>query len=289
MTSIILADALVDLIVGTGDYRVLRKFPYLWTESTPDPSWKRAVIIDTETTGLDTATCKIIEIALLEVFFGQTDTLIAAGRSYGGLQDPGEPLSDDVKRVTGLSDDDLKGQSINWQRVADILTDANVIIAHNAGFDRPIVERYCPDSAPRAWACSAEELPWRDIGCPSRALECVAWFLGYFYTAHRAAGDVEALAGVLSVHRNPIEGSFFQQLIASARLPTHRVRALGAPFEVKDALKSRGYKWDADRKHWFKDFRADPFEELSWLRDSARCNNPAVDMFTATKRYKAGV
>lgn len=288
MANIPVTAELVAILQRTGDYKILRRLPFISNITPPDPLWKRAVIIDTETTGLDTATCKIIEIALLEIFFDEHDEVAGAGASYCGLQDPGEPLSDDVKRVTGLTDADLTGQKINWQRVDEILKAANVIIAHNAGFDRPIVEREWPSAANKAWACSSEELPWKDIGCPSRALECIAWFLGYFYTAHRAGSDVEALAGILSIHRNAIEGSFLQELIQSARMPTQRVRAIGSPFEMKDALKARGYKWDQDRKHWFKDLRSDAETEMAWLRDNAKCR-PEMDIFTATKRYKAGV
>ena len=33
--------------------------------------------------------------------------------------------------------------------------------------------------------------------------------------------------------------------------PRVKVTAVGSPYEVKDILKGRGYKWNNDRKEWY--------------------------------------
>ena len=48
-----------------------------------------------------------------------------------------------------------------------------------------------------------------------------------------------------------------QQLLSTARQTTVIVRAIGAPFEAKDELKRRGYRWDGGDKghprYWWRE------------------------------------
>ena len=45
--------------------------------------------------------------------------------------------------------------------------------------------------------------------------------------------------------------------------------ALDSPFETKDSLKSRGYRWNADRKVWMVPLaEADLAAEQAWLKES---------------------
>jgi hypothetical protein len=61
-------------------------------------------------------------------------------------------------------------------------------------------------------------------------------------TGHRALNDCEAVLAVLS--RSPIGAPpHLGELLVSARRATVRVFAEGAPFESKDILKARGYRW----------------------------------------------
>jgi len=39
-------------------------------------------------------------------------------------------------------------------------------------------------------------------------------------------------------------------LIEASRSPTFRLQATNAPFDAKDALKARGYRWDGAQKVW---------------------------------------
>ena len=42
-----------------------------------------------------------------------------------------------------------------------------------------------------------------------------------------------------------------KQLLDRARRDTWIIEAVGAPFEVKDKLKRRGYRWNGDRRAWW--------------------------------------
>ena len=39
-------------------------------------------------------------------------------------------------------------------------------------------------------------------------------------------------------------------LMAAAQNTRYKLRAVGAPFESKDKLKARGYRWDAEGRVW---------------------------------------
>lgn len=70
------------------------------------------LVLDTETTGLDHRQDKIIELAILCLEVDLASGLpVGAVSVYDGLEDPGRPLSEEVRLITGLSDDKLQGSA----------------------------------------------------------------------------------------------------------------------------------------------------------------------------------
>ncbi len=56
-------------------------------------------------------------------------------------------------------------------------------------------------------------------------------------------------------------------LLENARTTDIKVSALGSPFESKDALRERGYRWNADKKAWFRNLPGQQVaEEAAWLK-----------------------
>ncbi|MDP2988692.1 MAG: DNA polymerase III subunit epsilon, partial [Hydrogenophaga sp.] len=159
-------------------------------------------------------------------------------------------------------------------------------------FDRPFVEARFPVFAGKAWACSFADIDWKAAGAGSSKLSALAQDHGWFYDAHRAQVDCHALLQVLArpVPKGTTTG--LSQLIAAAAQPSFKLRATGSPFESKDLLKARGYRWDGEGKVWFCTL-ADPQgleTELAWLkaevygRRSARVDIEALDSLV---RYSA--
>ncbi len=64
--------------------------------------------------------------------------------------------------------------------------------------------------------------------------------------------DCLALAWLLHVQPDALA-----DLLAKAEKKTVTVQAFGAPFDAKDALKARGYRWHdgttGPNRHWWKD------------------------------------
>jgi DNA polymerase-3 subunit epsilon len=228
---------------------------------------RTGVVIDVETTGLNRKADTVIEIGLRRFRFDRaTGELVDPGVTYTGLQDPGAPLSDDIKRLTGLTDADVAGRSIDWSVVASHLEAAQVIIAHNAAFDRSFIDRQAPVSAGKVWACSLKQIDWWSKGFTSSKLEILAIYHGFFADSHRAQSDVDATLNLLTLEDWTTRRPYLSELLANARRPIARVWATSSPFETKDALKERGYAWDANARVWTKVvFQEDAAAERSWM------------------------
>jgi DNA polymerase-3 subunit epsilon len=165
----------------------------------------------------------------------------------------------------------------------------DVVIAHNAGFDRPFVQASIPAFAQLNWACSWADFDWKALGHGSAKLEALALDAGWFYDAHRAEVDCHALLAVIS---QPIASTptALAALLQAAQQTHYKVQAIGAPFDAKDALKTRGYRWNADQRHWATLVRSDEAlaQESLWLAQAIykRPDHPAkIEALTAKQRY----
>lgn len=147
------------------DYRVLRR---LLPRQQFDPAQgpvRRVVVLDTETTGLDQSKDKIIELALLRVDIDtQSGRPCGAVQIYDGLEDPDMPISAEIESITGISNEMVRGQHLDETRIAALFEGVDVVIAHNAAFDRPFVEARLPQFSQLAWACSFADIDWKAEG-----------------------------------------------------------------------------------------------------------------------------
>jgi DNA polymerase-3 subunit epsilon len=275
------------------DYRVLRRLPVL-TQFAHQPTGPvtRVLILDTETTGLDASRDRIMELALLSVDV-ETATGLPTGpvEIYDGLEDPGMPISAEIQALTGIDDAMVRGQRLDEQRVADMLGRADLVLAHNAGFDRPFVEARLPQFALLPWGCSFADLDWKKEGRSSAKLTQLALELGWFYDAHRAEMDCHALLAVLAA---PLASgpTGLACLLAAVGRPSYRLQATAAPFEAKDLLKARGYRWDGTQRVWYTRLgdEAGLDTECDWLKLEVYGNRAAqvqVEAFDAGIRYSA--
>ncbi len=281
------------LLDSHADYRVLRRLPVV-TEFAHQPTGPvtRVLILDTETTGLDASRDRIMELALLAVDV-ETATGLPTGRVdvYDGLEDPGMPIPAEIQALTGITHEMVRGQRIDEQRVAAMLEGAGLVLAHNAGFDRPFAEARLPQFAQLPWACSFADLDWKKEGRSSAKLTQLAMELGWFYDAHRAEMDCHALLAVLG---NPLSSgqNGLACLLAAAGQVSYRLQATAAPFEAKDLLKARGYRWDGTGRVWHTRLadEAGLHAECSWLKAEVYANRAAqlqIEELDAGVRYSS--
>ena len=255
-----------------GDFRVLRRLkPLLNWPGTAADAITRVVVLDTETTGLEQGKERIIELAMLRVDIDNATGLpVGEVQVYDGLEDPGKPIPPEVVALTGICDADVQGQRLDEARVAELLDGVDLIIAHNAGFDRPFVESRIAQFARVNWACSFADIDWKAQGQGSAKLESLAQARGWFYDAHRAEMDCHALLAVLA-HKLPNDPhTGLARLLQAAASPSYSLQATNAPFDAKDKLKARGYRWNAEQRVWHTRLKSDAElnAECEWLKEN---------------------
>ncbi|MDX8411720.1 MAG: 3'-5' exonuclease [Mariprofundaceae bacterium] len=229
-------------------YRVIQRLnmPERYWQGGPATA-RIGLVIDVEATGLDADSDKIIELGLIAFEYDAGSGLIyRILHSYGAFEDPGEPLQDIVKQITGISDDMLAGQHLDDDEINSWLEKADLIIAHNAAYDRQMLERRLPKSRQASWACTFNDIAWQDEDITSLKLDYIAYRLGFFFDGHRAVNDAQATLHLLT-QALPCSGRLaMAELLARAREKSRRFFALHASFEKKDELKARGYRWLPD-------------------------------------------
>jgi len=107
-----------------------------------------AVVIDTETTGLDAAKARIVEIAVVPITAGQVD----GGAALRALVRPDEPIPEAATRVHGIDEAALaeaRSFAEIWPSCAAAIGD-RIVIGHTLGFDLAVLKREC-ERAGIAW------------------------------------------------------------------------------------------------------------------------------------------
>jgi DNA polymerase-3 subunit epsilon len=226
------------------------KYQDKYNDNVDGKKLRIATILDTETTGLDVEKDDIINIGLMNIEFDDDGNLYSIVNGYNGFQKPRVPISNEITEITGITNEMLEGQSFDHEKINEILSESCVVIAHNALFDRGFVDRYFPLSKTKIWCCSMSDISWKSFNINSRRLIDIAIYFGFYFKAHRAITDVAALIHILSKSFSNV--TVMKSLVDAIDKQYVRLDAVGAPFETKERLKIKKYKWDFVRKVWFK-------------------------------------
>lgn len=264
------AAAVLHSVYDDPDIRILRRvsslddFPLAPRGAGP---FRKVAITDVETTGTDPMLDEVIDVAVVVVEINGAGEIIALVAAGAALRDPGMSIPTAITKLTGITDEDVQGKAIDLDRLEARLASADVRIAHNASFDIAFLENLMPHLAGREWACSANEIDWLNAGMDGRKLGHLLMQIGRFNTGHRAMADVISLLHLLA-HRLPDDRTAMAALLETAEQHTVRLEANGAPFDKREPLKARGYRWDPRARVWWCQVaEADQSEEERWLRE----------------------
>lgn len=225
--------------------------------------------IDTETSGLDSKTDRIIEYGVVlfdwdtKIPVQMISELIDPAMDAGGSE---FPLSEEIVKLTGITDGMLESYGAYEKdvliRVNEMSHFADFRVGHNCNtFDA----LFMTEAYKRAGLVEPDLL-WldsmEDVKFPpeikTRNLKHLAVEHNFCPSfSHRAVFDVLTMFRIMAEYD-------LDAIIARAHEPTLFVQAL-VSFEEKDLAKERGYHWCAPKKIWWRswkssDFEADKFE-----------------------------
>lgn len=292
MTQLVELETYAKALEESGNYRVLRRLPLRdqFAVAAPGTATVNLLVVDTETTGTSFSDDEIVEFTGLKVLCEQASgRVLAITEVYSSLDDPKRPIPASSTEIHGITDEMVKGQSIDATRVAELCHDVDLVIAHNAAFDRPFLERRLPLFKDMRFACSHLQVPWADEGFGGSKLEYLVAQCGFFYDAHRSEIDCRALLAVLATPLKRSQRQPLQLLLEAASVGKTKVFATKAPFESKDLLKTRGYRWDGLQKVWSTVIASSAFKaEAAWLKQeiySARAVEIQIELLDAKVMY----
>lgn len=168
--------------------------------STSQPSATVAVI-DTETTGLGSQDEPVSVAAIVYEVAMPSGVMIREIESYYELREPAVPIHPQAQAIHGLSLGVLHGRKLNADTLIRICYTVDVLVAHNAKFDRRMLRSLVPAIHTRTWACSMLALRDRWAPLPSRSLGAICDALDVARPKpHNALTDCRSLAEVLFKH-----------------------------------------------------------------------------------------
>lgn len=171
-------------------------------------NWRAArwAVVDTETTGLDPATARVVDLGVVVVEGG------GIVERRGWLVNPHVRIPAECTAVHGITDEMVADAptfaGVNFDLVS--IVGESIPVAFNARFDRAVLlsEFLRADLIPPSWLLRGDENAWIDALTWARAfapygkgqkLATVAQRLGVECgEAHRAVGDCETTAGVIA-------------------------------------------------------------------------------------------
>jgi len=164
------------------------------------------IAFDTETTGLLVPGAASLDDQpqIIELYAGKFNEDGEQTGEFHALLDPGKPLPEIIKKITGITDDDLKGMpkfDEVFDEMAQFFCGAKVLTAHNLEFDK------CMLGNELARIDKLLDFPWpptqictviKSLGYEGYRLSLAKLYAHLFdgetFAAHRADVDVRAQA-----------------------------------------------------------------------------------------------
>jgi DNA polymerase-3 subunit epsilon len=227
------------MLEGHPDYRILRRLKYRdnFIDAGDQPT-RTGIVLDVETTGLDTSSDEVIELGMVKFTYLPSGEIVRVIDTFSSLNEPTKPIPPEATKLHSITDSMVAGHKIDDNAVDSFASDAVIVIAHNAAFDRRFAERYWSTFVEKSWACSVNNIDWRQHRFEGSRLGYLLAGVGMFHQAHRSVDDCRALFEVLATGLPSIERTALSLLLENARKRRVRIWAEHSPFDLKDELKS---------------------------------------------------
>lgn len=208
----------------------------------------KAAFIDFETTALNPKDGFVIEAAVIVAEFNDNLEITGVLEHYHSYNDPGIPIPEKITEITGITDEMVRWEKLDWEKIQNLLNDSDVIVAHNAEFDRKWAA-YHGNITNENWVCSYRMVDWKKSFENSK-LETIQKSMGINAQAHSAFEDVKSLIKVLR-RKNQEGQTFFQEMLDNFNSGILNW-AIKVSYNDKDIAKQHGFCWDGINKFWVR-------------------------------------
>lgn len=165
------------------------------------------VVFDTETTGLDPSSDKIIEISAIKFI----DNKKVA--TFSTLINPNETIEPFITRLTGIKQEDLQGKPTIEEVLPKFFDfiEGLTLVAHNAPYDIKMLAsecyrnkiKLCDNKIIDTITLAKRIIPRESI--ENYKLSTLKEYLGLTYNSHRALDDCETCSKVYQLYLNSIQ------------------------------------------------------------------------------------
>jgi DNA polymerase-3 subunit epsilon len=225
--------------------------------SPPSVVPRTLLILDTETTGLDPETQHCVEVGA--ILFDVQSRAVLAQQSFllPAETNAAEPINRIPAAVTRLPQPWKEG--LRWFQ--NLLDEADVLVAHNAAFDRQWFGRGELPAVTQPWLCSMDDMRWpADRQLRSRpSVRDLALAYGVpVWAAHRALTDCIYLAEVFARCED------LEQQLLQGLEPRQLVRAK-VSYDDRQLARDAGFRWnDPIKGAWARRMSEREIQELSF-------------------------
>lgn len=235
----------------------------------------RAIVLDTETTGLDPLVDQLVEIAAID---------LTTDQQFSSLCNPNRHIPPEVSAIHHIVDADVKGYPSPDETLLEMLAQFDypeILIAHNAKFDAGMIASLLPVDYHPQWLCTYRNalVAWPDA--PNHKNQTLRYWRGlqpqvpFGLAPHRALYDIIVTREIM------------RDLLAVAVAPRPWTMASSAIFnqmlfitENPILLKKIGFG-----KHAGKSFKEIDSGYLNWITKQSDMDSDVV--YTARKELEA--
>ncbi len=197
---------------------------------------EKLLIIDTETTGLDPQNDQCVEVGA--ILFHVLSRSVLAQQSF--LIPVESNQAEHINHIPA----DISRLSQPWQQgliyLNELIDSADILVAHNAAFDREWFGKYPLPKVAKRWLCSMEDIRWpkeRQLRVRPSVRDLALAYEIPVWSAHRALTDCIYLSEVFR------RCDDLESLIDQGLEPRKLMRA-EVSYEERHLAKLAGFSWN---------------------------------------------
>ena len=218
---------------------------------------EKILILDTETTGLDEKKSEVIEIGCILFHVPSRSVLSQLSFLF--------PVNtNDAKHINGISPE-ITNITQPWEDGLNLflkLVDcSDLLVAHNAEFDKKWFGKGKLPSLPKKWVCSLEDINWsfkKSLKSRPSVTDLALSFSVPVWNLHRALSDCFYISEVFK------KCDDLERILIKAAEPRFLYKAL-VSYEERTLAKNAGFRWNVPVEGaWSRKLTAEEANELNF-------------------------